>query len=47
MIVVVFELAMISWIRNRYMDTPLLRAAFQVMVGGALVLAAGVLIGQS
>jgi len=47
MIVVVCELAIISWIRNRYMDTPLLRAAFQVMVGGALVLAAGVLIGQS
>jgi rubrerythrin len=47
MIVVVCELAIISWIRNRFMDTPLMRAAFQVMVGGALVLAAGVLIGQS
>jgi len=37
----------ISWIRHRYMDTPLLSAAFQVMVGGALVFAAGILIGSS
>src|SRR5205085_12051306 len=34
--VVMVELAVISWIRWRYMDTPLLSAAFQVMVGGAL-----------
>jgi rubrerythrin len=46
-IVVVIELAVISWIRNRYMDTPLLSAAFQVMVGGALVFLAGILIGQA
>jgi hypothetical protein len=45
--VVVIELAVISWIRHRYMDTPLLSAAFQVMVGGALVFAAGILIGSS
>jgi rubrerythrin len=45
--VVVIELAVISWIRHRYMDTPLLGAAFQVMVGGALVFAAGILIGSS
>jgi hypothetical protein len=38
-VVVVIELAVISWIRTRYMDTPFLQAAFQVMVGGALVLA--------
>jgi hypothetical protein len=31
--VVVVELAAISWVRNRYMDTPLLLAAFQVVVG--------------
>jgi hypothetical protein len=37
----------ISWIRTRYMDTPFLQAAFQVMVGGALVFAAGILIGSS
>jgi rubrerythrin len=45
--VVVVELAVISWIRHRYMDTPLLSAAFQVMVGGALVFLAGILIGSS
>jgi rubrerythrin len=45
--VVMVELAVISWIRYRYMDTPLLSAAFQVMVGGALVFAAGILIGSS
>jgi rubrerythrin len=45
--VVVVELATISWIRHRYMDTPVLSAAFQVMVGGALVFAAGILIGSS
>jgi len=46
-IVVAFELAAISWIRNRFMDTPLLRAAFQVVVGGVLVFLTGVLIGGS
>jgi erythrin-vacuolar iron transport family protein len=45
--VVGVELAVISWIRTRYMDTPFLQAAFQVMVGGALVFAAGILIGSS
>jgi rubrerythrin len=46
-IVVIVELAVISWIRWRYMDTPFLSAAFQIMVGGALVFAAGILIGNS
>ncbi|MBI4273109.1 MAG: rubrerythrin [Rhizobiales bacterium] len=45
--VVVVELALISWIRYRYMDTPLISAAFQVAFGGALVFAAGILIGSS
>ncbi len=45
--VVVVELGVISWIRTRYMDTPFLQAAFQVLVGGALVFAAGILIGNS
>jgi rubrerythrin len=45
--VVAVELAAISWIRYRYMDTPFLSAAFQVVVGGALVFAAGILIGSS
>jgi rubrerythrin len=46
-IVVIVELAVISWIRWRYMDTPFFSAAFQIMVGGALVFAAGILIGSS
>ena len=45
--VVAVELAVIAWIRTRYMDTPFLQAAFQVLVGGALVFAAGILIGNS
>jgi VIT1/CCC1 family predicted Fe2+/Mn2+ transporter len=46
-VVVAAELAAISWIRTRYMDTPFLQAAFQVVVGGVLVFAAGILIGSS
>ena len=46
-VVVIVELAVIAWIRYRYMDTPFLRAAFQIVVGGALVFAAGILIGNS
>jgi erythrin-vacuolar iron transport family protein len=45
--VVLIELGVISWIRNRYMDTPLLSAVFQVVVGGVLVFLTGVLIGNS
>ncbi len=45
-IVVFFELWAIAWIQNKYMDTPFFRAAFQVVLGGALVFAAGVLIGS-
>jgi erythrin-vacuolar iron transport family protein len=45
--VVVVELAVIAWIRNHYMDTPLLAAAFQIVVGGLLVFGTGVLIGNS
>ena len=44
-VVVFFELWAIVWIQNRFMDTPFLRASFQVVLGGALVFAAGVLIG--
>jgi len=47
MVVVVFELAIIAWIQWRYMETPPLSAAAKVMLGGGLVLAAGVLIGSS
>ncbi len=45
-VVVAAELAGISWIRRRYMDTPLLAAVFQVVVGGALVFLTGWLIGS-
>ena len=45
-IVVAIELAIIAWIRKRYMDTPLLSAIFQVVVGGVLVFIAGWLIGS-
>ena len=41
--VVVVELVVISWIRNRYMDTPFLYAVFQVVVGGFLVFLTGIL----
>ena len=43
--VVAVELAVIAWIRWRYMDTPFLAAAFQIIVGGVLVFLAGWLIG--
>ena len=46
LIVVAAELAIIAWIRKRYMDTPLLSAIFQVVVGGVLVFLAGWLIGS-
>ncbi len=45
LVVVAVELAVIAWIRKRYMDTPLLSAVFQVVVGGVLVFLAGWLIG--
>lgn len=44
-IVVFIELWAIVWIQNKYMHTPFGRATFQVVLGGALVFAAGVLIG--
>ncbi len=46
-IVVAVELVAISYIRYRYMDTPFLSAAFQVVLGGTLVFLAGILIGSS
>jgi len=47
MVVVVFELSIISFIRWRFMDTVFLAAAFQVIVGGLLVFLAGWFIGVS
>jgi predicted membrane protein (TIGR00267 family) len=46
-LVVLIELWVIAWIRARYMDTRFLRAAFEVVVGGLIVFAAGVLIGNA
>ncbi|HEY4855125.1 MAG TPA: ferritin family protein [Xanthobacteraceae bacterium] len=46
-VVVAIELAVISYVRHRYMDTPFLAAAFQVGIGGALVFLAGIAIGSS
>ncbi|HUB86629.1 MAG TPA: ferritin family protein, partial [Verrucomicrobiae bacterium] len=43
--VVLVELAVISWIRHKFMDTPLVSALLQVALGGALVFLAGILIG--
>ena len=45
--VVAVELVAIAWIRTRYMDTPFLRATFQIIVGGVLVLLAGIFIGSA
>src|SRR5271169_3066020 len=45
--VVLVELSIISWVRHKYMDTPVASALFQVMLGGALVFLAGILIGNS
>jgi len=46
-VVVAVELAVISWIRHHYMDTPLLSAVFQVVLGGVLVFITGILIGSA
>ncbi len=47
LVVVVLELALISWIRWRYQDTPIVSALIQILFGGGLVFAAGVLIGSA
>jgi rubrerythrin len=47
MVVVFVELWVIAWIQNRYMDTPFWRAALQVVLGGSLVFASGILIGSA
>jgi hypothetical protein len=45
--VVLVELVIISWVRHRFMDTPWVSALLQIMLGGALVFLAGILIGIS
>ncbi len=46
-VIVLLELWAIAWIRARYMDTPFLQAAFQIVVGGFLVFLSGILIGSA
>lgn len=45
--VVIVELGIISFVRHRYMDMPIVSSAVQVIVGGGLVFAVGILIGGS
>ncbi len=45
--VVFFELWAIAYIRAHYMDTPFLQAVFQIVLGGSIVLAVGILIGAA
>lgn len=45
--VVAIELGVISFIRHRYMGAPIFRATLQIVLGGALVFIAGLLIGNS
>jgi erythrin-vacuolar iron transport family protein len=47
MIIVFIELWAIAWVQNRYMETPFWRAALQVVLGGSLVFASGILIGSA
>lgn len=46
-VIVLIELWIIAWIRARYMDTKFLRAAFEVVLGGLIVFAVGILIGSA
>ena len=46
-VVVIIELGIISFVRHRYMDIPIVSSAVQVIVGGGLVFAVGILIGSS
>lgn len=46
-VVVVLELWAIAFIQSRYMQTPFWRAVLQVVLGGSLVFAAGILIGSA
>jgi hypothetical protein len=46
-VIVLIELWAIAWIRAKYMDTPFLQAAFQVVAGGFLVFLAGIFIGSA
>ena len=45
-LIVALELFVITWIQHKYMETPWVKAMLQIILGGVLVLAAGILIGQ-
>ncbi|ETS12506.1 membrane protein [Bartonella quintana] len=45
-VIVFFELWAIVWIQNKFMSTPFWRASLQVIIGGALVFATGIFIGN-
>ena len=47
MIIVGVELFVIAWVRHKFMDTPMLKAAIQIVIGGIIVFLAGIWIGQS
>jgi rubrerythrin len=46
-VVVIIELWIIAWIRARYMDTKFTRAATEVVIGGLIVFAVGIVIGSA
>ncbi len=46
-IVVAIELVVIAYVRHKYLETPFVSATLQIIVGGVIVLAAGILIGRS
>jgi hypothetical protein len=47
MIVVAVELFVIAWVRHKFMNTPMLKAAIQIVIGGIIVFLAGIWIGKS
>jgi hypothetical protein len=47
MIIVGVELFAIAWVRHKFMETPMLKAAIQIVIGGIIVFLAGIWIGQS
>ena len=47
MIIVGVELFVIAWVRHKFMDTPMLKAALQIVIGGVIVFLAGIWIGKS
>ncbi|MFN3853833.1 MAG: iron exporter MbfA [Phreatobacter sp.] len=46
-VIVIIELWAIAWIRWKYMETPFMKAVFQIVVGGTLVLLAGMVLGSA